>query len=696
MKQRLLSNLNITKLNTALLLSFVTTYANAADLMLYMDNSPVAKMNLKDAVQSTEIELDRGEYSFFISDKSKSCLNSYGSKDNEKLLFEKKITLDKCSTTGVSLKVRVKGNYLFSFNDKSKEFNVKKQAYKVKSELWEKGTPLTVDVSSVWSDGTKVKDGYSLQSATVKDGKVTLIPDANSNGMLLLEKDKTIAKDKFSWDNAIVYFLLTDRFNNGDKSNDHSFGRRNDYPEDKNIGTWHGGDFKGLIEKLDYIQKLGANAIWITPIVEQIHGFQGQGPNGEYPIYAPHGYWASDFTKIDPNLGNEEDFKKLVDAAHDRGIRVVVDIVMNHVGYLNLGDMQDFGYPQMANIPDLPKIWNDWEPKDGNYNIFQPNPRITDKGWDKWWSPQWVREDYIPGYDSSENGSDTRSCLYWLPDLKTESEEFVTLPKFLQEKKDTKAVNLPNATVLDYLITWQTYWIEHFGIDGFRCDTAKHVEPIVWKKLKAAADISFNKWKQKNPNKKLDDLPFYMVGEVWGHDVKKDYYFDNGFDALINFAFQDKAYQTAQNMSLAEPIYSEYAKKINSDKLFNMLTFISSHDTRLIYEDWSDIELQKRIANSFTMLPGQIQIYYGDESARPNVKTILQDQVTRSDMNWADLSKKEYKALNMHWMKLLNFRKEHKSIAEGTHKQISKYPYAFSRTKDDDTVVIVSGNSKIE
>lgn len=92
------------------------------------------------------------------------------------------------------------------------------------------------------------------------------------------------------------------------------------------------------------------------------------------------------------------------------------------------------------------------------------------------------------------------------------------------------------------------------------------------------------------------------------------------------------------------------------------------------------------------MLPGQIQIYYGDESARPNVKTILQDQVPRSDMNWADLSKKEYKALNMHWMKLLNFRKEHKSIAEGTHKQISKYPYAFSRTKDDDTVVIVSGN----
>lgn len=696
MKQRLLSNKTITKLSTAIFLSLAISNANASDLLLYVDKNPVSSFSLKDGLYSTRIELDKGEYSLFIGDESKSCLNSYGSIDNQNLLFEKKIALDKCSTSESTLKVRVKGNYLITFDEKSKEIEVKKQSNKVTSELWEKGNSLTVDVSSVWSDGTKVKDGYSEQVATVKDGKVSMIPDANSNGILLLEKDKSLSTDKFSWDNAIVYFLLTDRFKNGDKSNDHSFGRRNDYPEDKNIGTWHGGDFKGLTEKLDYIQKLGVNAIWITPIVEQIHGFQGQGPNGEYPIYAPHGYWASDFTKIDPNLGNEDDFKKLVDAAHNRGIRVIVDIVMNHVGYLNLADMQDLGYPEMANIPDLPKKWNDWDPVDGNYNIFQPKPLITDKGWDKWWTPQWVREDFIPGYDSSENGSDTKSCLYWLPDLKTESTEFVTLPKFLQDKKDTKAVNLPNATVLDYLISWQTYWIENFGIDGFRCDTAKHVDPIVWKKLRAAADNSFSKWKENNPNKKLDDIPFYMVGEVWGHNVNKDYYFDNGFDALINFAYQDKAYQTAQNMSLADPIYSEYAKKINSDKTFNMLTFISSHDTRLIYTDWSDIQLQKRIANSFTMLPGQIQIYYGDESARPNVNTILSDQVPRSDMNWADLSKKEYKDLNNHWIKLLNFRKEHKAIAEGSHKLISNYPYAFSRTKDDDTVVIVAGNSKKE
>lgn len=489
--------------------------------------------------------------------------------------------------------------------------------------LWQKGNPLTVDVSSLWKDGTLIKDAYSGKRATVLNGKITLTPEDNSNGLLLLQKDNYQPSEKFTWDNAIIYFVLTDRFYNGDPSNDHCFGRRNDYPTKINCGTFHGGDFKGLTSKLDYLKKLGVNVIWISPIVEQIHGFDGQGPKGEFPVYACHGYWASDFTMLDPNFGTEDEFRQLVDTAHEKGIRVVVDIVMNHVGYLNLADMQDNGFPQMVNIRDLPKKWNDWQPKDGNFNIFNPSSRITYKGLERWWSPQWIRADGVPNYDQSVDGSDTKLCVYGLPDFKTESQEFVTLPQYLLEKKNTKAKNLPNSTVLDYLINWQTYWIETFGIDGFRCDTAKHVEPDVWKKLKIAANKAFCKWKENNPNKKLDDLPFYMVGEVWGHDVSKDYYFDNGFDALINFDYQDKAHKTAFNMSLADSIYSDYAKKICNDSSFNMLSFVSSHDTKLIYSDYPDMEIQKRMANCFTMLPGQIQVYYGDESARGNVDTIL-------------------------------------------------------------------------
>ncbi len=161
---------------------------------------------------------------------------------------------------------------------------------------------------------------------------------------------------------------------------------------------------------------------------------------------------------------------------------------------------------------------------------------------------------------------------------------------------------------------------------------------------------------------------------------------------LINFSYQNKAIEFARNMSLAEPIYKDYSEKISKDSNFNLVSYVSTHDTKLIYGENSDIELQKQIANSFAMLPGQIQIYYGDESARDNLNAPIPDQRPRSDMNWSDLSKKEYQALYTYWMKLLNFRKEHKAIAEGTHKQISNYPYAFSRTKDDDTVVIVSGN----
>src|SRR5574344_2843258 len=560
------------------------------------------------------------------------------------------------------------------------------------SSLWQKGKELTVDVSSLWSDGTFVKDAYSGKKTKVHNGKVTLTPDDNSNGILLLEKDETKEQEVFSWDNAIIYFALTDRFYNGDPSNDHCFGRRNDYPKEINCGTWHGGDFKGLTSKLNYLKKLGVNAIWISPIVEQIHGFYGQGPNGEFPVYACHGYWASDFTMLDPNFGTEDDFREFVDSAHSKGIRVVVDIVMNHVGYHNLADMQDNGFPQMVNIPDLPEKWNDWQPKDGNYNIFNPSSRITYKGLERWWSPKWVRADGLPNYDQSEEGSETKSCVYWLPNFKTESQEYVTLPKFLLEKKDTRAVNLPNATVLDYLISWQTYWIENFGIDGFRVNTARHVELSALKKLSEESKLSFDKWKQKNPNKKLYDSSFYLIGEVGGHGVKKDAYYENGFNSLINFSYQNKAIEFARNMSLAEPIYKDYSEKISKDSNFNLVSYVSTHDTKLIYGENSDIELQKQIANSFAMLPGQIQIYYGDESARDNLNAPIPDQRPRSDMNWSDLSKKEYQALYSHWMKLLNFRKEHKAIAEGTHKQISNYPYAFSRTKDDDTVVIVSGN----
>ena len=124
------------------------------------------------------------------------------------------------------------------------------------------GQPLTVDVSSAFPAGTVMRDQYAGKTATVAaDGTVTLTPDAN--GVLLLEKDGAAAT-QFTWKGATVYFALTDRFNNGDTANDGSYGRKKDGA--KEIGTWHGGDLKGLTDKLQYLSDLGVTAVWISPI----------------------------------------------------------------------------------------------------------------------------------------------------------------------------------------------------------------------------------------------------------------------------------------------------------------------------------------------------------------------------------------------------------------------------------------------
>lgn len=117
------------------------------------------------------------------------------------------------------------------------------------------GSPLTLEVSHTFPEGAVVRDYYSQQTATVKNGQITLQPGATSNGLLLLERAETNAPAAFNWHNATVYFVLTDRFQNGDPTNDQSYGRHKDGMEE--IGTFHGGDLRGLADKLDYLQHLG-------------------------------------------------------------------------------------------------------------------------------------------------------------------------------------------------------------------------------------------------------------------------------------------------------------------------------------------------------------------------------------------------------------------------------------------------------
>lgn len=267
-------------------------------------------------------------------------------------------------------------------------------------------------------------------TAGVKTIPITIIDEyGNEHGAEATLEVKTRVSTgelDFDWDEARIYFMLTDRFNNGDSSNDDPNGEAYT-PEDP--GDYAGGDFQGIIEKLDYLDSLGVNTLWITPIVDNINYDVESGGAGSF--YGYHGYWAKNFEAIDEHLGDVETFKALIDAAHDRGIKIMVDVVLNHTGYgLKATDTGD----GISNFPT-----------DSDRALFEGMLRTV-----------------------NESG-DVRSELSGLPDFLTEDPE-----------------------VREQIVEWQSAWLERARtdrgdtIDYFRVDTVKHVEDTTWRAFKNA------------------------------------------------------------------------------------------------------------------------------------------------------------------------------------------------------------------
>jgi alpha-amylase len=456
-------------------------------------------------------------------------------------------------------------------------------------------------------------------------------------------------------DNPIVYFVIPDRFVNGNPANDNSYGRKREADPKDDVGTFHGGDLKGITDKLNegWFKQLGVNAIWITAPYEQIHGWV-VGGNKEFKHYAYHGYYALDFTVLDASMGTPDELREMVDTAHKQGIRILFDVVMNHAGYLDI---------QTATDLKIPVLWPGALEKAtlANYhrNIDYNNFAFAD-----WWGRPWVRAG-LPSYIDGGKDELTK-LLTFLPDFRTESTEPVTLPKFIKAKADTRAVDLPNTTVRGYLVKWLTDWVREYGIDGFRADTVMHVEPEAWLELKKQGLAALSDWKAKNPAKKIDDAPFWMTGEFWGHGPERGKLHDFGFDSMINFEFQGR------DVTQPEALFAGYAK-LQAGRAAQMLNYLSSHDTKLFARD-------KLIdgGNALLLAPGGVQMYYGDETARPSgpVPTSDPQQGTRSDMNWAGIDA----AVLAHWRKLGTFRARHVALARGEHERLgSGAPYSFAR-----------------
>lgn len=475
-------------------------------------------------------------------------------------------------------------------------------------------------------------------------------------------------KEQFNWNAANVYFLLTDRFNNGNPSNDVNFDRTS---KTGKLRGFEGGDIKGVTAKIKegYFTDLGINAIWMTPIVEQIHGNTDEGTGVTYGF---HGYWTKDWTVIDPNFGTKEDLKELVEVAHSKGIRILLDAVINHTG------------------------------------------PVTEK--DPVWPSDWVRTSPQCRYDNYEN-TITCTLVKNLPDIKTESNEEVELPPQLVAKWKAEGRYEQEVAELDaffkrtghpraprfYIMKWLTDYITEFGIDGYRVDTVKHTEEFVWQEFRAACDYAFAEFKKNNPDNVLDNTNFFLVGEVYNYGIsggqyfnfgdKKVNYFDKAFHSLINFEFKWNAKQMPVN-----EVYAKYNSALNKEmKGYGVLNYLSSHDDGQPFDPKR--ENAKRTGTLLLLAPGASQVYYGDESARPLIIDGTEGDATlRSLMNWEELENDKQKSLLSHWQKLGQFRAKHASVGAGIHNEISNSEgFVFSRVLNEDKVVVgidLKGNSK--
>ena len=485
---------------------------------------------------------------------------------------------------------------------------------------------------------------------------VLFISCKQSNQNITSDTTASTIEIPFLWENANLYFLLTDRFNNADQTNDLNFNRT---LETAPMRGFQGGDIKGITEKIKdgYFNDLGINAIWFTPVVEQIHGGTDEGTGF---TYAFHGYWTKDWTALDPNFGTMEDLAELVSVAHQHGIRIVMDAVINHTG------------------------------------------PVTEK--DKVWPNDWVRTSPKCEFNSYETAVPC-ALVENLPDILTESNENVELPKELIEKWKKEGRYELEMAELDaffertgypraprfYIIKWLSDFVRDFGIDGFRADTVRHIEEEVWAEFKKECETAFDNWKQQNTDQVLDDNKFYMVGEVYDYDIissgksfdfgdVKVNYYDHGFDSMINFEFKKSANENY------ESLFSTYSEVLNNEASgFQVLNYLTSHD------DGSPFDKERKkpyeTATKLLLSAGSVQIYYGDESARGLIIEGTQGDATlRSFMNWEAIkSDPETQSILNHWQKLGTFRRDHPSIGAGTHLMISESPYVFERTYTTET-----------
>ncbi len=443
----------------------------------------------------------------------------------------------------------------------------------------------------------------------------------------------------------IIYFVLPDRFANADPQNDtgnisgdkltHGF-------DPSHKGFYHGGDLKGLTQKLDYIQDLGATAIWLTPIFKNK---AVQGPPGlESSGY--HGYWITDFTDIDPHLGTREDFKEFVDAAHARNMKVYMDIITNHTAdVIKYEECHGVNAPQKLKetgecpylpLAEYPYTTNGhFTGKATNTGFLGDDPiHQTKENFEKLTDPNFAYHIFTPEEEkNAKTPAWLNNPIYYHnrghTTFKGEDAvygDFAGLDDLMTE----------HPVVAQGFIDIYAQWIRDFHVDGFRIDTTKHVNPEFWQQLIPALEKTALEEGIEN---------FHIFGEVYEFDAGQLAVFTkrDKIPSVLDFAFQG----VVTDFVLKGAPGEELKRLYNADHLYgeqarngqHLPTFLGNHDmgrfSGMMQDEMPDISQEEKLArlklaHALLMLNrGVPTIYYGDEQGFVSDEG---DQGAREDM----------------------------------------------------------------
>jgi glycosidase len=424
-----------------------------------------------------------------------------------------------------------------------------------------------------------------------------------------------------------VYFVMTDRYANGDTSNDNGGQKAGTYeagfdPSDR--GMFHGGDFKGLTNSLDRIKKLGFTSIWVTPPVKQ------QSVQGNSAAY--HGYWGLDFTTVDPHFGTEYDFKEFVVKAHAIGLKVIIDIVVNHTADVIQYPDNNI-YVSQDEAPYLDSAGNPFDLKDvAGKDIFpkldvnvsfakKPSVGPANVNIKK---PAFLND--LTNYHNRGNSNWSGTSIF--------DGDFYGLDDVFTEKPEV---------VKGWIDVWSS-WITKFGIDGFRIDTAKHVNPEFWQAFIPAV-LKVAKAAGKS------DFPIY--GEIFDGNPSKTAKFvrEQSFPGVLDFPFQSfvKSFITTGTDAedLIELFNADDLYTTSTTSAYGLTTFLGNHDMGRIgmfiddaAKNDSDALAKSKLANALLFLSrGGPALYYGDEKGMTGGggdKAARQDMFPTQVLYWRD------------------------------------------------------------